>query len=239
MKTYDKEVLDQFCQVTTATLSTVMFKMGVTNTWIRGAFPLTDEQPRVAGPAFTMRFIPAREDLATPAAWSSPTSTRAAVEAMPGGCIAVVGTDGCTDAGVFGDILCQRMKVRGVEALLTDGVVRDLEGVIRTRMSVWAQGVAAPAAVASLTFVNWQEPVGCGGVAIYPGDLIVADRDGALVIPHAMVEEVQDAALAQEQMEEWILQRVRDGDSLPGLYPPNEENQARYEQYRKSQNTKN
>src|ERR671912_3009268 len=97
--------LQALAAVTTATLTTILLKKGLRNVWIRGAFPLTPGMPRVAGRAFTVRFIPAREDLATPASWSSPKSTRAAIEDMPAGCIAVVDANGVTDAGIFGDIL--------------------------------------------------------------------------------------------------------------------------------------
>ena len=121
-----------------------------------------------AGPSRCASSRPARIS-ATPASWSSPRSTRAAIEDMPEGCIAVVDAMGVTDAGIFGDILCARMKKRGVAALVTDGVVRDAAGVLGTGLPVWCQGVAAPPSVAGLTFVNWQEPIGCGGVAVYPG----------------------------------------------------------------------
>ena len=236
MTIYTQETLNKYRSVTTATITTVLFKMGVKNIWLRGAFPLTTEQERVAGPAFTLRFVPAREDLATPESWSSPISTRGAIEAMPDGCIAVVAADGCTDAGVFGDILCQRMKYRKVSALITDGVIRDLDGVLQTGLDVWASGVAAPPSVVGLTFINWQEPVGCGGVAIFPDDLIVADKDGAVVIPQSLVDEVLEIAINQEIMEEWILSEVQNGASLPGLYPPNEENKQRFEEVRRRNN---
>ena len=149
-------MLEALTGVTTATLTTILLKKGLRNVWIRGAFPIAPGYPRVAGRAFTVRFIPAREDLATPASWSSPKSTRAAIEAMPAGCIAVVDANGCKDAGVWGDILCARMAKRGVAALVSDGVVRDVAGVLSTGLQVWASGVAAPPSVAGLTFVDWQ-----------------------------------------------------------------------------------
>jgi regulator of RNase E activity RraA len=221
--------------VTTATLTTVLLKMGLRNVWLRGTKPLRPGQQRVVGPAFTLRFVPAREDLATPASWGSPISTRTAIEAMPTGCVAVVDALGVTDAGIFGDILCERMKVRGVSALITDGVIRDLSGVLNTNLPVWCQGAAAPPSVAGLTFANWQEPIGCGGVAIFPNDIIVADDDGAVVIPSALLHEVVDEATKQEELEAWIIAQVQAGASLPGLYPPNAENKARYEAFQSSQ----
>jgi regulator of RNase E activity RraA len=218
--------------ITTATLTTVLLKKGLRNVWLRGALPLVPGLQRTVGRAFTLRFVPAREDLATPESWSSPVSTRAAIEAMPAGCIAVVDAMGVTDAGIFGDILCARMRRREVAALVTDGVVRDLAGVLATGLPVWCRGVAAPPSVAGLTFVGWQQPVGCGGVAIFPNDVIVADADGAVVIPHALLDEVIVAADEQEQLEAWILGEVERGAALPGLYPPNEANKARYAAWR-------
>jgi regulator of RNase E activity RraA len=154
---------------------------------------------------------------------------------MPAGCIAVVDAMGVADAGIFGDILCARMRTREVAALVTDGVVRDVAGVLATRLPVWCRGVAAPPSVAGLTFVGWQQPVGCGGVAVFPNDVIVADADGAVVIPQALLDEVVTAAAEQEQLEAWILGEVEGGATLPGLYPPNEANKSRYAQWRARQ----
>lgn len=228
----DAEIFAALSQVTTATLTTVLLKKGLRNVWIRGAKPLRPGQKRLVGRAFTLRFVPAREDLATPESWGSPKSTRAAIEAMPEGCIAVVDAMGVTDAGIFGDILCARMARKGIAALITDGVVRDVAGVLGTGLPVWCNGVAAPASVAGLTFVNWQEPIGCGGVAVFPDDLIVVDDDGAVLIPAALVEEVTAQAVEQERLEGWIMQEVEAGAPLPGLYPPNAETKARYEAWK-------
>ncbi len=227
--TLDPATLDTLGGISTATLTTVLLKHGLRNVWLRGTKPLQAGQPRRVGRAFTLRFVPAREDLATPESWSSPVSTRAAIEAMPAGCIAVVDAMGVEDAGIFGDILCARMAHRGVAALVTDGVVRDVAGVLATGLPVWCKGAAAPPSVAGLTFVAWQEPVGVGGVAVFPDDVIVVDDDGAVVIPQALLAAVVTAAVEQERLEGWIMQQVEAGAVLPGLYPPNAENKARYE----------
>lgn len=215
--------------VSTATVTTVLLKEGLRNVWLRGTMPLRAGQGRLVGRAFTLRFVPAREDLATPASWSSPTSTRGAIEAMPAGCIAVADAMGVTDAGIFGDILCARMRMRGVAGLVTDGVMRDGAGVLGTGLPVWCRGVAAPPAVAGLTFVGWQEPIGCGGVAVFPDDVIVVDDDGAVVIPAALLDHVVAHAPEQERLEAWIMREVEAGVALPGLYPANAETRARYE----------
>jgi regulator of RNase E activity RraA len=222
------DMIDALKPVSTATIATVLLNRGLRRVWMRGTQPIRPGQPRAVGRAFTLRFIPAREDLATTASWSSPRSTRAAIEEMPPGCIAVADAMGVTDAGIFGDILCARIKHRGVAGLVTDGVVRDIAGVLNTGLPVWCQGAAAPPSVAGLTFVNWQEPIGCGGVGVYPDDVVVVDDDGAVLIPAALVEEVARVAPEQERLETWIMEEVANGACLPGLYPPNEENLKRY-----------
>jgi regulator of RNase E activity RraA len=229
----DKDLFAQLKTITTATITTVLLKKGLRNVWLRGTKPLKPDQPRIVGRAFTLRFVPAREDLATPASWASPISTRAAIEAMSEGCIAGVDAMGVTDAGIIGDILCARMQKRGVAALVTDGVMRDLAGVLGTNLPVWCNGAAAPPSVAGLTFVNWGEPIGCGGVAVFPEDVIVVDADGAVVIPKALVDEVVALCVEQERLETWIMSEVDRGVPLPGLYPPNDEAKARYEASKK------
>lgn len=227
------KMLEPLRQVSTATLTTVLLKKGLRNVWMRGAKPLRSGFPRIVGSAFTLRFVPAREDLATPESWGAPISTRTAIEAMPEGCIAVVDAMGITDAGVFGDILCARMAKRNVAALVTDGAVRDAEGVLQTGLPVWCAGAAAPPSVAGLTFVNWGEPIGCGGVAVFPNDIVVVDQDGAVLIPQALIEHVLEVAPEQEKMEGWIIDEVNKGAVLPGLYPMNAENRSRYAASRK------
>ncbi len=230
----EPRVLEILSGITTATLTTLLLKKGLRNVWIRGARPLRAGQPRLIGRAFTLRFVPAREDLATPESWSSPVSTRAAIEDMPAGCIAVVDAMGVSDAGIFGDILCARMQKRGVTALVSDGVVRDQAGVLGTGLPVWCSGAAAPPSVAGLTFVDWQQPIACGGVAVFPGDVLVVDDDGAVLIPAALLEDMLLLAPEQERLESWIMAEVDKGAALPGLYPPNAENKARYEASQKT-----
>ncbi len=201
------KIIETLSAVSTATVTTILLKKGLRNVWMRGTRPLAPGQPRLVGRAFTLRFVPSREDLATPESWSSPTSTRAAIEAMPAGCIAVADAMGVTDAGIFGDILCARMKQRGVAGLVTDGVVRDVAGVLGTKLPVWCQGGAAPPSVAGLTFVGWQQPIACGGVAVFPDDVVVVDDDGAVLIPAALVDMMVEQGPEQERMEAWSCAR--------------------------------
>jgi regulator of RNase E activity RraA len=227
--TLDKPIADALRATSTGTATTILLKKGLRRTWMHGPSPVFHAEERVVGRAFTLRFVPMREDLATPESWSSPRSTRGAIEAMPDGVIAVADAMGVTEAGIFGDILCARMNKRGVAALVTDGVMRDGAGCAATGLPIWCSGVAAPPSVAGLTFVGWQEPIGCGGVAVFPDDVILADGDGVVVIPAALVEEVAEAGPEQERLEAWIMAEIERGVPLPGLYPPNAETKARYD----------
>jgi regulator of RNase E activity RraA len=223
---------DTLRTITTATITTMLLKKGIRRCWMNGPRPLVSGG-RVVGPAFTLRFVPVREDLATPESWAKPISTRGAIEEMPAGCIAVADAMGVTSAGIVGDILSLYMMKRNVAALVTDGVVRDKEGVLASKLPVWCAGTAAPADVNGLTFVGWQEPIGCGGCAIFPGDVIVCDDDGAVVIPQDLLAFVAEEGAEHERMEGFIVSEVERGVKLPGLYPMNEETKARYAAWKK------
>lgn len=225
----DREIVEALEKISTATLTTLLLKQGLRSMWMRKTKPLSANQPRIVGPAFTLRFLPGREDLATPEALATSRSTRAAIEEMPAGCIIVADAHGVEDAGIFGDILCARARMRGVVGLVTDGAMRDAAGVRRAGLPVWCDDIVAPPSYAALTFLNWQEPIGCGGVAVFPGDMIVADDDGAVLIPMNIVEEIAHAGLEQEKFEDWVMDEVEAGTSLPGLYPPNEATLSRYQ----------
>ena len=220
--------------VTTATITTMLLKKGIRHCWLKGAMPLAPGTPRLVGPAFTLRFVPVREDLATPESWGKPISTRAAIEAMPEGVIAVADAMGIETAGIFGDILCARMKKRNVTALVTDGALRDQTGVLASSLPVWCAGMAAPASVNGLTFVGWNETIGCGGCAIIPDDIIVVDDDGAVVIPKELLDFVAHEGAEHELYESWVFTEVEKGVRLPGLYPPDEIAKARYAEWRKN-----
>ncbi|HWP24898.1 MAG TPA: ribonuclease activity regulator RraA [Xanthobacteraceae bacterium] len=225
--------LERLRHITTATITTMLLKKGIRRCWMAGPKPLVPGGKRLVGPAFTLRFVPAREDLATPESWGKPISTRAAIEAMPEGCIAVADAMGLTGAGIFGDILTMRMVRRGVTALVTDGAIRDKAGVLATGLPVWCAGVAAPASVNMLTFVGWQEPIGCGGVAVFPDDIVVLDDDGAVLIPKDLLEFVAREGEEHERYETWVVSEVERGVKLPGLYPPDEDAKARYEAWKR------
>jgi regulator of RNase E activity RraA len=225
----DPEVHAELSRISTGTITTILFKHGLRSIWMDGPRHLFGTKSRLVGPAFTMRFVAGREDLTTSAAWSSPKSTRACIEQMPEGCVVVADAGANSKAGIVGDILCARMQARGVQGLLVDGAVRDAIGIRSLDFDIWANGISSPPAVSSLHFVGWQEPISCGGVAIIPDDIIVADEDGAVVIPKDVVGHVLKDGVEQENLESWILEEVRSGNALSGLYPINDENRQRYE----------
>ena len=227
--TLDPKLASALAGVSTATLTTVLLKQGLRNVWMRGTRPLRPDQPRLVGRAFTL-------SLRAGARGPGHAGLLGLAEIDAGGHRGHAGRlhrrgrrAGITDAGIFGDILCARMAKRGVAGLVTDGVVRDLAGVLGTGLPVWCQGAAAPPSVAGLTFVDWQQPIGCGGVAVFPDDVVVVDADGAVVVPAALVESVAAASVEQERLETWIMGEVEGGAALPGLYPPNDAHKARYE----------
>jgi regulator of RNase E activity RraA len=226
--TLDAAVRERLESIPTATFSAVLQKQGVRSAWMQGPRHRLGAGRRIAGPAFTLRFIPVREDLAALAATPTHT-TRAAIEAMPQGCVAVADTQGRVHAGMAGDILCARMQKRGIRALVTDGAIRDAGGIAPLAFDVWSASTAAPLPGAALHFVGWQEPIGCGGVAVMPGDIVVADDDGVVVVPAALLDTVLSQSIEQEREEAWVMQQVQRGEPLVGLYPMSADTRRRYE----------
>ncbi len=227
------ELAETFRQISTATLTMQLLKRGIRQVWMSGPKPLIEGQDRIAGPAFTLRFIPGREDLSGPDILKrTDLAQRRAIEECPEGHILVVDALGRIDGAAIGDILATRLQMRGVAGMVSDSNVRDADGVRASGLPVWCPGAAAPASVASLSDGDLQVPIGCGGVAVIPGDWIVCDNDGVVVVPQALVEEVAAGGLEQELHEQFILQQVKDGARIPGTYPPNEENLAKYREWK-------
>jgi regulator of RNase E activity RraA len=214
----DMDLFAALKRVTTDSLATVLLKKGLRNQWVRGPMPLKLDTPRTVGRAFTMRFIPVREDVPGAVPKKLPVN-RDAVEAMPAGCIAIADARGMTAAATFGDIVVMRMAKRGVAGIVTDGAVRDRNGLVAIGLPIWTAGITAPPPAAQLMLVEWQAPIGCGGVAVFPGDIIVADADGVIVVPSALAAEVAAAGLEQERLDEWQMEQIKRGVSLPELAP--------------------
>jgi len=214
----DSALFETLRRVTTDSIAGVLLKMGLRNQWVRGPMPLKLDQPRTVGRAFTMRFIPVREDVPGAVPRKLPVN-RDAVEAMPPGCIAVADARGTMAAATFGDIVVARMAKRGVSGIVTDGAVRDRNGLMVIGLPIWTVGITAPPPATHLMLVEWQTPVGCGGVAVFPDDIIVADTDGVIVIPSALVAEVAAAGLEQERLDQWQMEQIKRGVSLSALAP--------------------
>ncbi len=188
----------------------------------------------LVGPAFTLRNIPAREDLDGVAVLADPEHPqRRAIEVTPAGHILVIDCRGDTRAACAGQILITRLMKRGVAGLVADGGIRDAGPIGEMpQFPVFCAGPSAPLNLAQHHAVESNVPIGCGGVAVYPGDIIVGDRDGVAVLPSTMADEVARDAAEQEELEAFLLQRVLDGAGLPGTYPPNEATRAAFEQWR-------
>jgi regulator of RNase E activity RraA len=180
--------------------------------------PLKVDQPRTVGRAFTMRFIPVREDVPGAVPKKLPVN-RDAVEVMTAGCVAVADARGITGAATFGDIVVARMQKRGVAGIVTDGAVRDRNGLLQIGLPIWTVGITAPPPATQLMLVAWQEPIACGGVAVFPDDIIVADADGVIVLPSGLAAEVAAAGLEQERLDEWQMEQIKRGVSLSALAP--------------------
>lgn len=218
----DPSVAAQLRRVSTATLTMVLLKRGVRTSWLRGVGALSAMDERVVGPAFTIRFVPGREDLSQPGSYARSPSFRDAIEAAPAGSVVVIDGRGNTLGATLGDILVARLAYKGVAAAITDAPVRDADEIRRFPLPVLCAGVAAPPSIVGLAFAGYDEVIGCGGVAVCPGDAMVCDNDGAVVIPAAMAAEVAEAGVEQERFERFVQQRVAEGASVVGLYPPDE-----------------
>ena len=214
-------MLESFRRISTASLAGVMLKLGLSNQWVRGPMPLRLDFPRTVGRAFTLRFVPLREDVPGAFAKKLPVN-RDAVEMMESGSIAIADARGTLDAASFGDVVVARMVKRGVAGVVTDGAVRDRNGLLATGMPIWTCGVTAPPPGARMLLAGWQEPIGCGGVAVFPDDIVVADLDGAVIVPAGLAERVAEKGLEQEQLDAWQMEQITRGIALSQLAPMRE-----------------
>jgi len=221
-------------RVSTATLTTVLFKRGLRNVFIQGVFPLNRSAPRMVGEAYTLRYIPAREDLDLLGAFEGRGHPqREAIEACPPGQVLVMDARRDASAATGGDILMTRLMVRGVAGVVTDGGLRDSQTIEKLPWPAYCGARSAPLNLVRHHAVDSQVPIGCGGVAVYPGDVVVGDEEGVVVIPSKMAEEVAAEAAAQNEFEEWVEARVKEGRSIFGLYPPSAETKAEFEAWKK------
>jgi regulator of RNase E activity RraA len=230
-----KETIERLRQASTATLCTQLFKRGLRNVYMQGVARLTSPSGgNLVGPAFTMRNIPSREDLDQLSAFENPDHPqRKAIESAPPGSVLVLDCRGETRVASGGQILTTRLQKRGVAGLVSDGPVRDSGAIAKMDFPVYCAGGSAPLNLIHHHAIEMNVPIGCGGVAVYPGDVIVGDDEGVVVIPQHLAAEVAADAAEQEKLEEFVLERIQSGAKLPGTYPPNAETRAAYAEWRK------
>ena len=229
------DTLKRLREVSTATLCTQLFKRGFRNVYLQGVTRLTKPSgTNLVGPAFTVRNIPAREDLDQLSAFENPEHPqRKAIESISPGHVLVIDARGEKRTASGGEILTTRLKVRGAAGLVSDGPLRDSGEIAKMEFPVYCAGGSAPLNLIHHHAIDLNVPIGCGGVAVYPGDVIVGDVEGVVVIPKHLVDEVAADAAEQEKLEVFLLERVQNGAALPGTYPPNAETRAAYETWRK------
>ena len=227
------DTLDRLRRISTPTLTTQLFKAGFRNTFLAGVRPLCPDR-RMAGEAVTVRFAPAREDRAGYEVLADPNyPQRHAIENIQAGQVLVMDCRGVATAANAGDILVSRLQVRGAAGLVLDGGIRDYPSVQMFGFPVYALGPAAPAHVVRHVAVDENVPIGCAEVLVMPGDIMVGDGEGVVCIPRAVADKVAVHGLEQEELEAFILEKIRAGAPLPGTYPPNEETLAEYEAWKR------
>ena len=233
LSSYSREALKK---VSSATLTTVLFKRGFRNVFIQGIFLLNRDAPRMVGEAYTLRYIPAREDLDQLGAFEGRGHPqREAIEACPPGHVLMMDARRDASAATGGDILMTRLMVRGCAGIVTDGGLRDSQTIEKLPWPAYCGARSAPLNLVRHHAVDSQVPIGCGGVPVYPGDVVVGDQEGVVVIPANIAEEVAKEAEAQTVFEDWVEAKVREGRSIFGLYPPNPETKAEFEAWKKKQ----
>jgi regulator of RNase E activity RraA len=221
------ELKAQLNSVSTATLTGQLQRKGIRSTFFSGLKPIKPGQ-RMLGYAHTLRYVPIREDL-TAQYTSGQNAQRRAIESMEPDEVLVIEAGGVPDAGTFGDVFALRALRRGATGIITDGAVRDTPAVADLEIPVYHLSSHASTFSRAHMPLEQQIPIACAGVTVLPGDIIVGDGEGALVIPPALVVEVAEAAVKQESEETWALERVAAGDSTIGVFPVSKERRPEYE----------
>ena len=222
-------------KVGVAVLTNGLLKRGLRNQFLHGIAPVAPNMPAMAGPAFTLRFIPAREDIDTIEALRRPDNVqRRALEACPPGGVLVIDSFGSARSASAGDLMIGRLKVRGCAGIVTDGGFRDIAGVIKVGLPAYQRQASPPATPIGLHSADLEVPIGCAGVAVYPGDIVVGDRDGVVVLPAAMAEELAAEALETATYDEFAEQRIAAGRSIMDIFPPATDVLREYAEWKKS-----
>ena len=227
------DTFDWLRQASTATITTQLFIRGLRNTFLNGLAPLNPTHCQFVGEAVTLRNIPMREDLDRLDIFRDPeTPQRKVVEMVGPGQVLVQDCRGDIRAASGGNILATRMRVRGAVAVVTDGAMRDSQDIAKQPFPVFVKGRSASLNLTVHHAVDINVPIACAGVPVFPGDIIVGDEEGVVVIPRHLADEIARPAAEQEELERFILEKVENGAALPGTYPPNEQTLAEYEHWR-------
>lgn len=231
----DAAVLARLREASTATIATQLFKLGMRTRFLTGLSPLNPARRRFVGEALTLRYIPMREDLDHPEVYGDPEHPqRKAIETARAGSVLVIDCRGDVRAGSLGGILAARLRARGAVAVVTDGAVRDAGEMAAGELPVFAAGRSAGISLSVHHAVDVDVPIACAGVAVFPGDVLVGDEDGVVVIPRHLASEIAAPAAEQEALERFLLAKVEAGGPLPGTYPPDARTMAEYEARRRS-----
>lgn len=229
---YTADVIELLRQVSTATVWTPLYRRGFCNQYLHEVRPLRPDT-RVVGRARTLRYLPARKDLLAELERDpQPNPQRVVIESIEPGDVLVIEARGETGAGVLGDILAARVMARGGVGIVTDGAFRDTPGIVALGLAAYARGQHAGLSQSLHVPIAYDVPIACAGTTVLPGDMIVGDGEGVVVVPRHLVEEVAVAAAEQEVLEAFLLQRVRDGASLRGTYPPDEATRREFGEWR-------
>jgi regulator of RNase E activity RraA len=211
-------------KVSTATLCTALFKKGLRNQFIQGVQPLNPGLPNMVGLAYTLRYIPAREDLNPISVFNDRAHPqRKAVEECPPGHVFVIDSRKNARAASAGSILVTRLMVRGAAGIVTDGGFRDSPEIAQLPFPSYHHRPSAPTNLTQHQALDINVPIGCGDVAVFPGDVVVGDSEGVVVIPAHMADEIAKEATEMTAFEDFVTEKVREGRSILGLYPPTEE----------------
>ncbi|HZP76502.1 MAG TPA: ribonuclease activity regulator RraA [Pseudolabrys sp.] len=219
--------------VSTATLTTVLFKRGLRNTFMQDVRIISPSMPRMVGPAYTLRYIPAREDLDHLGVFEDRSHPqRKGVEECPPGAVFVIDSRRNPSAASAGGILITRLWKRGCAGVVTDGGFRDTPDIAQMPFPVYHQAPAAPTNLIKHHAVDLNVPIGCGEVPVYPGDIVVGDGEGVTVIPAKIADDVANEAFEQTAFEDFVQEKVEEGRSIFGVYPPSPEAKDEFARWR-------
>jgi len=232
--TFTEETREKLKAVSTATLTSVLLKRGLRNVFIHGIHKINRQAPRLVGPAFTLRYIPAREDIDHPGVFTDRSHPqRRAIEECPAGHVLVIDSRKDSSAASAGAILMTRLWMRGAAGAVTDGGFRDTPDIVQLPFAAYHAAPSAPTNLTRHHALDINQPIGCGDVPVYPEDIIVGDDEGVVVIPAAMAKEVADEAFEQTAFEDFVEERVKAGQGIFGLYPPGPEAEQAFREWRR------